>query len=68
MRKLTCQDGKKLELSTLTGRHQKEARTFDPRELGSPELGGSRQKAWAQGMELHTALLAESLRLCYSAR
>ena len=36
MRKLTCRDGKKLELSTLTGRHQKEARTFVPRKLGKP--------------------------------
>ena len=36
MRKLVCQDGKKLELSILTGRLQKEAITFVPRKLGRP--------------------------------
>ena len=36
MSKLTCQDGKKLELSILTGRLQKEAITFVPRKLGRP--------------------------------
>lgn len=36
MRKLTCQDGEKLELSTLTGRLQKEAIAFVPGKLGGP--------------------------------